>query len=146
MLPSMNARRCLELRLPERHVPSARGGRPLPPGLRAAAEKLFGEDFSAVRVHTSARVRQLNALAFTSGSHIYIAPGLYDPETPRGVRLLGHELAHVVQQRTGRVHHPFGHGVAVVKDPALEAESDRMGAALAQWVFQRQCSASTSED
>jgi len=41
--------------------------------------------------------------------------------------LLGHELTHVMQQRAGRVANPFGSGVAVVQDQALEAEADRMG-------------------
>jgi hypothetical protein len=41
--------------------------------------------------------------------------------------LLAHELVHVVQQRAGRVSNPFGGGVAVVQDQALEAEADRLG-------------------
>jgi ribosomal protein S18 acetylase RimI-like enzyme len=41
--------------------------------------------------------------------------------------LLGHELAHVVQQRAGRVRNPLGSGLAVVQDHALEAEADRLG-------------------
>ena len=40
---------------------------------------------------------------------------------------LGHELAHVVQQRQGRVRAPNGTGIAVVQDHALEAEADRLG-------------------
>ena len=41
--------------------------------------------------------------------------------------MLGHELTHVLQQRAGRVRNPMGTGVAVVQDPALEAEAERMG-------------------
>ena len=33
----------------------------------------------------------------------------------------------MVQQRAGRVRNPLGAGVAVVQDPALEAEAERMG-------------------
>jgi hypothetical protein len=44
-----------------------------------------------------------------------------------GQALLGHELTHVVQQRAGRVRNPYASGIAVVQDPALEAEADRMG-------------------
>lgn len=40
---------------------------------------------------------------------------------------MGHELAHVVQQRAGRVRNPLGSGLAVVQDRALEAEAERMG-------------------
>jgi hypothetical protein len=36
-------------------------------------------------------------------------------------------LAHVVQQRAGRVRNPLGSGLAVVQDKALEAEADRLG-------------------
>ena len=32
-----------------------------------------------------------------------------------------------MQQRAGRVRNPLGSGVAVVQDPALEAEAERMG-------------------
>jgi len=64
-------------------------------------------------------------LAFTHGSNIHFAPGQYDPSSARGQQILGHELAHVVQQRTGRVRNPFGTGLAVVQDPALEAEAEQ---------------------
>jgi len=37
-----------------------------------------------------------------------------------------------VQQRAGRVSNPFGGGVAVVQDQALEAEADRLGRLAAQ--------------
>jgi ribosomal protein S18 acetylase RimI-like enzyme len=62
---------------------------------------------------------------------IHFASGQYNPHTPHGQSLLGHELTHVVQQRAGRVANPFGSGVAVVQDQALEAEADRMGRAAA---------------
>jgi hypothetical protein len=45
--------------------------------------------------------------------------------------LLGHELAHVLQQRQGRVRAPQGQGTMVVNDQALEAEADRMGSRAA---------------
>src|SRR5262249_2846130 len=39
--------------------------------------------------------------AITLGNTIYIAPNEYDPTTPDGLSLLGHELVHVGQYRTG---------------------------------------------
>ena len=42
--------------------------------------------------------RQLSALAFTHGNHIFFGSGKYDPEGAHGKRLLAHELTHVVQQ------------------------------------------------
>jgi GNAT superfamily N-acetyltransferase len=103
------------------------GGRPLPDVLRGRMEAALGADFSAVRVHVGPQAERIGAIAFTLGSDIYFAPGRFQPDTAPGQQLLGHELAHVVQQRQGRVRNPMGSGVAVVQDRALEAEADRLG-------------------
>ncbi|HYH10587.1 MAG TPA: DUF4157 domain-containing protein [Thermoanaerobaculia bacterium] len=103
------------------------GGEPLPPNVRQKMESFFGTSFSDVRVHVGPQASAIGALAFTQGSHIHFAPGQYNPATPQGQAILGHELTHVVQQRSGRVRNPFGSGVAVVQDHGLEAEADRMG-------------------
>jgi Domain of unknown function (DUF4157) len=102
-------------------------GEPLPDGVRQKMESAFAADFSTVRIHAGPEAGSLGALAFAHGADIFFAPGLYDPHTTRGQRLLGHELAHVLQQRAGLVTNPFGSGIAVVMDDALEAEADRMG-------------------
>lgn len=77
-------------------------GSPLPDGTRRVMESRFGYDFSGVRVHTgppaTALNRDLNALAFTTGTDIYFAPGEYRPDSLTGQHLLAHELTHVVQQ------------------------------------------------
>ena len=103
------------------------GGLPIPDNVRAKMETAFGADFSDVRVHVGQEAASLGAIAYTWGSNIHFAPGQYNPNTIQGQKLLGHELWHVVQQRSGRVSNPFGGGVAVVQDYALEAEADRMG-------------------
>jgi len=90
-------------------------------------EAAFRTDFSAVRVHVGPQAERIGAIAFTMGPDIWFAPGRYQPDTVQGQQLLGHELAHVVQQRQGRVRNPLGAGVAVVQDHALEAEADRLG-------------------
>jgi hypothetical protein len=112
------------------------GGVPLPDGVRAKMESAFSADFSDVRVHIGREASSLGAIAYTWGTNIHFAPGQYNPHTLQGQKLLGHELWHVVQQKHGRVKNPFGGGVAVVQDHALEAEADRMGikAALTQVV------------
>ena len=78
------------------------GGRPLSKETRAFFEPRFGQDFSGVRVHTDSNTNQLarniNARAFTRGKDIVLKSGEYRPESLGGKRLLGHELAHVVQQ------------------------------------------------
>ena len=103
------------------------GGRPLPEAVRGRMEAALGADFSAVRVHVGPQAERIGAIAFTLGSDIYFAPGRFQPDTAPGQQLLGHELAHVVQQRQGRVRNPTGAGIAVVQDWALEAEADRLG-------------------
>jgi hypothetical protein len=78
--------------------------RPVEPALRAELEDRFGEDFSAVRMHTgpeaASAASAIGAAAFTSGQDIVFAAGGYAPGTAAGRRMLAHELAHVVQQRT----------------------------------------------
>jgi hypothetical protein len=103
------------------------GGWPLPRDVQAKMEAAFGANFSDVRVHVGPEAPAIGAIAFSWGSGLHFAPGQYNPHTPHGQFLLGHELAHVVQQRAGRVPNPFGSGVAVVQDQALEAEADRLG-------------------
>jgi hypothetical protein len=106
-------------------------GMPLAPQVRQMMENVFRTSFAAVTIHTGPHVSTLGALAFTRGSEIHFAPGQYDPASPRGRHLLAHELAHVVQQRSGRVPNPFGGGVAVVQNFALEAEAERMAQRVA---------------
>ena len=106
--------------------PSALGQR-LPEAVQEKMEAVFGTSFADVRVHVGGEAASIGALAFTIGSDLYFAPGQYNPQTMQGQQLLGHELTHVVQQRSGRVRNPMGSGIAVVQDPALEAEAERMG-------------------
>lgn len=85
-------------------------GRVLDPGVRAFLEPRFGRDLSGVRVHAdeaAARsARHINALAYTAGRDIVFGTGEYSPGTNRGMRLLAHELAHVVQQGDGSASRP----------------------------------------
>ncbi|MDP5280613.1 GNAT family N-acetyltransferase [Sphingomonas sp. DG1-23] len=106
------------------------GGVALPGALLAKMEGAFGADFSQVRVHVGPQAARIGAIAFTTGNDIYFAPGRYQPESVIGQQLLGHELAHVVQQRQGRVR-ASSPGVSIVQDRALEAEADRLGARAA---------------
>jgi hypothetical protein len=112
------------------------GGLPLPRDVQAKMEQALGANFSDVRIHVGTEAASIGAIAFTWGSDIHFAPGQYNPHTPQGQFLLGHELTHVVQQRAGRVSNPFGSGVAVVQDQALEAEADRMGRMAASFSVQ----------
>lgn len=85
-------------------------GSPLPRATRSRAESLFGTDLSDVRIHTDGAAadsaRMLRAQAFTTGSDVYFGDGHWRPDTHQGQRLIAHELAHVVQQRTGGAQPP----------------------------------------
>ncbi|MCE9572840.1 MAG: DUF4157 domain-containing protein [Deltaproteobacteria bacterium] len=77
--------------------------------ISAAMDRAFGADFSDVRVHEGGGdAAALGALAYTGGSDVHFRQGAYDPGSRGGQELLGHELAHVVQQRQGAVS-AFGH-------------------------------------
>lgn len=77
-------------------------GLPLEARLRSGMERRFGHDFSRVRVHTDAgasrSAREVNAQAYTVGSHIVIGEGRFTPSSLSGQHLIAHELAHVIQQ------------------------------------------------
>ena len=74
-------------------------GAPLDPTTRTTMESATGVDLGAVRVHRDSDVpSRIQASAFTLGTDIHFAPGQYRPATRDGQWLLGHELAHVVQQ------------------------------------------------
>ncbi|MGY6275063.1 eCIS core domain-containing protein [Methylomonas sp. MgM2] len=80
------------------------GGQPLSNSERNFFEPRFGTDFSRVRVHHDAQAANLaksvNARAFTYGNHVVFGSGEYRSDLAAGKRLLGHELTHVLQQRT----------------------------------------------
>jgi hypothetical protein len=80
-------------------------GQSLSGDVRNFYEPRLGYDFTNVKVHTDSiaakSAQSINALAFTSGNHIVFNSGQYAPGTETGKKLLGHELAHVVQQGSG---------------------------------------------
>jgi hypothetical protein len=110
-------------------------GQPLPESVQKKMEVFFNTSFADVRVHVGHEASSIGALAFTHGTDLYFAPGQYNPQSAQGQQLLGHELTHVLQQRAGRVRNPLGAGIAVVQDPALEAEAERMGLGAARPAF-----------
>lgn len=77
-------------------------GEPLDGGTRSFFESRFNQDFSHVRIHTDSNAARSAAAvqshAYTVGSHIVFAMGEHRPQTRSGMRLIAHELTHVVQQ------------------------------------------------
>jgi Domain of unknown function (DUF4157) len=82
-------------------------GEPLPADVRARFESSFGADLGHVRVHRGGHaeswVASIGANAATTSNHIAFGAGQFAPSTPDGDRLIGHELAHVLQHANGQV-------------------------------------------
>jgi hypothetical protein len=109
-------------------LPGHGGGAEIPEEVRGKMETAFGVDFSPVRIHEGPHAETVGALAYTQGTDIHFAPGQYDPQGRRGQELLGHELAHVVQQAEGRVAATTqAKGLPVNDDQGLEREADDLG-------------------
>jgi hypothetical protein len=93
-------------------------GTPLPQGVRNFMEPRFGAEFGHVRIHTGEQAaglsRQLDAQAFTVGSHIFFGRGQYRPERSDGQELIAHELTHTLQQG--------GNGHSVRRSPAIQRQ------------------------
>lgn len=84
---------------------AAAHGQPLGTSTRAFFESRLGRDFGKVRIHSgpaaAAVSAQLQADAFTVGNDIFFNRGRYEPASREGLKLLAHELVHVVQQGAG---------------------------------------------
>lgn len=94
----------------------------LPDNLKAGVENLSGYSLDDVKVHyNSSQPATLQALAYTQGTDIHVAPGQEQH--------LPHEAWHVAQQMAGRVEPTTEVGGMPVNDNAgLEHEADVMGA------------------
>lgn len=99
-------------------------GKFLSPTFRRSAERTLGTNLGGVELHRDAaaasKAEQHGALAVTEGNQIHFARGTFNPRTPEGRRLIGHEVTHAAQQRA--------HGVTIKQAkcppqvPALESD------------------------
>lgn len=98
----------------------------LPDNLKIGIENLSGYSMDDVKVHyNSDKPAQLQALAYTQGMDIHVAPGQE--------KHLPHEAWHVVQQKQGRVQPTMQLlEVNVNADEGLEKEADAMGRKVMQ--------------
>lgn len=100
-------------------------GRPLELGVRQEMERRLGANLGEVRVHLDdAATAAVGAHAFAVGNRIVFSREMYKPHDAAGRRMLAHELAHVLQQRSGPVTAPHRTADADVSDPADAAERD----------------------
>src|SRR5205823_10718590 len=87
-------------------IESQRGqGQPLEADTRQRFEQAYGQPLDDVRIHTGpaahATAQSLNAIAFASGTDLFFTQNTYEPGSPQGLSLIGHELAHIIQQQYG---------------------------------------------
>jgi hypothetical protein len=95
----------------------------------------FGFDLRQVRIHdgheAAESASQLNAQAYTAGSHIVFGEGRFDPHSAEGRSLLAHELTHMAQQG-GQERSDAGTRIDSRMDSPSEAEAVHAEAGLAQ--------------
>lgn len=99
----------------------------LPEELRARMEAHFGVDLSGVKLRESSQVGAMGAKAVTQGDTISFAAGVFDTTTQIGREIIGHEMAHVVQQASGKVASDIP-GSNISLDRSLEHAADHEGA------------------
>lgn len=91
-------------------------------------ESHFGFDLRRVRIHdgreAAESASQLNAEAYTAGSHIVFGEGRFNPFSSEGRSLLAHELTHVAQQG-GQERSDAGARIDARQDSPSEAEAGR---------------------
>ena len=94
---------------------------------REQMEAAFGTSFQDVRIHTGSEAdalnRSISAKAFTTGNDIFFR----HDASPNDPELLGHELTHVVQQRTLNHSGPLSVGPA---GDSYEQQADAMAQAV----------------
>jgi hypothetical protein len=102
-------------------------GTSLLPEVRAFFERRLGHDFSRVRIHdgesADKAARSVNAKAYTLANHIVFRRSRFQPGSPAGLRLLAHELAHVVQQ-TGTSTAMAPLGITRTRRPLIQRDGD----------------------
>jgi len=91
-----------------------------------------GIEFADIRLHyrgVDEICRAFGASALTIGSDIYFRREAFAPHTPGSLRLLAHEVAHVVQQRRGPVTAARAAGGLAVAPPGSPEEREADAAA-----------------
>jgi hypothetical protein len=149
----------------EEFLPNLGPGEPLDSAARASMEPHFQRDFSNVRIHVDARAdaaaKQIDAIAFAHGNHIFFGKGNYDPHGQQGRGILAHELAHVAQSDARSKTPPDKRADTVRRlTPAefqkqLGATSDQQKAIatlfanstfISLWNYLKKCTAATQQD
>lgn len=111
------------------------GGRPLERSTRERWEAGLGESLGDVRVHADthaeALARAVSARAFTVGSDLFFAAGVYQPGSHDGDKLIAHEVTHTVQQRGAPASGPLS---VSAPGEAAEVEAQQMASVVHEGV------------
>jgi Domain of unknown function (DUF4157) len=103
----------------------------LPGELRRWCESMFQTDLGDVRIHIGDHAAEsadaINALAYSFGNHIVFGYDQFAPSTRSGLRILGHELTHLIQNRISR---DVGAPSLSPFDDPQEDQAERTGLAL----------------
>ena len=118
---------------PVERLLSSDAGAPLESNVRARMEQRLGADFSDVRIHTgteaSRSAESVQASAYTVGEDVVLRDEVR-ADSPDEERTLTHELAHVIQQRSGPVDGKEGPGGIKISDPSDRFERAAENVAL----------------
>lgn len=131
--PSGGLERQMQARMTS-HFPDAsrlsRGsGRPLtlPDQVQSSIEQHFGHSIDNLRFRESSDVESIGTKAYARGDEIHFAPGQFHPDTALGRKMIGHEVAHILQQAKGGL----GNGGELNVDRSMEDRADVQGDAVA---------------
>ncbi len=102
--------------------------RELPKELKGKLASHFGYSVDNLEFRESSDVDALGAQAYAAGNVVHFRPGQFQPDTRQGQKMIGHEVAHVLQQAKGSVEGGAG---AVSLDAGHESSADRHGEEVA---------------
>jgi hypothetical protein len=109
-------------------------GRPAPGTVLRSVAGALPYDFSGVRVHDGPAARRdasaLSARAFTLGRDVWLGPG----ERADDVRLMAHELTHVVQQGAAGPLAPGAISARGPPDPVVQRQEGETAGASGDWL------------
>lgn len=101
----------------------------LPDDVRSSIESHFGYSIGNLNFRESSDVDTIGAKAYARGDEIHFAPGQFRPDTALGRKMIGHEVAHVLQQSKG------GMGGGVCLDGDMERQADLQGEAISSSTY-----------
>lgn len=94
--------------------------------LKNKLEIHFGYSMNNLEIRESNDVNAIDAKAYASGNVVHFKPGMFNQDTVEGKKMIGHEIAHVLQQSKG-----IGNIGGMNLDHNLETSADRHGDAIA---------------